>query len=225
MKLIRKLPTLSTRAKLLRNVAIMLVALLLFYLFMGAPTFSDEALFRRKERQNMVGPSNILAIIEMQDIAFSRLLIAESNYGYILMPIFSRRQTTEGLYYNEKSDGIDIMVMPNEVFRWSTNRRPPSIIAFDNTLNAVRAELDLLIHYEEDISLFERDYTLLSERVHNGFFIFNLPPALGEFTDRAYRFFERLADHTNYNDFSFPATIRLYDAAGSLIYEQEMELS
>lgn len=76
-------------------------------------------------------------------------------------------------------------------------------------------------------------YTVSSEREHRGFFIFEFHSTVGAdeheklYESRAYFTFALAGDsklHGSSTGMSYPASIRLYDSAGSLVYEQEMEL-
>jgi hypothetical protein len=218
--------------KILRNLALLSAALFLFYLFLGAPPTSDEELFHRKERQNLVGPSRVLAIPDWQAGHYERLVIAESDFGCALMPIYSGRSAREGVYYKERSGGVTIMVAPDDDW-WRTGEQTRWLIAFDSVPEAVRAEITLTLLYNEpDSGIFEtlaehsymRDYTASSIREYGGIFLFGFDFAADSsrtyLEDQAIDAFARMGDLRR-NDTLFPATVRLYDMDGVLVYEQE----
>ena len=234
-KVFAKLPGLPRRVKILRNLALLAAAVFLFYLFRGAPPFTDEELFRRKERQNLLGPSEVLSIIDWNDIYYDRLVVAQSSFGCVLMPVYSGRTTREGVCYKEKTGGVTLMVAPGDVF-WQREGMSLWLIAFDDAPDAVRAEITLTLSYEEfapniletlSESRYEGDVILSSDRVHSGFFLFRF--AFDNDNERDYLELQaiqnlaRMGELQNLNQ-KYPASIRLYDEGGALIYEQETVL-
>lgn len=223
---------LPRQAKILRNLMIFAALLLLAYLLIGAPPLSEEALFRRIERQYIIGPAQILAIIDVQDINwwaphhnYHRLVVAKSNYGITLMRILPRSSSPNvRLFYTERTGNVTLAFVPVSSwirdFHFDNEDLITSIIAIDNVPNAVRAELTLTLHNE--FWDFEREYTVTSEREYDGFFLFAIFHPVDEYTIDQLHFLAELGRVWRSRMHSFPATIRLFDAAGTLIYEQEM---
>jgi len=238
--ILSKLPRLPRGARILRNLVILAGAAFVFYLFLGAPPHSDEELFRRKERQNLIGPSQVLAILnrDWQNGRYDRIVIAESEFGYVMMPVSIDRHAGEGLHYAQKLGGTTLMVVPGS--NWWPSSELPWIIAFDGVPEAARAELTLTLYYEEHnayipdgyedlpVVRYERDYSLSSEREYEGFFLFRFVAA-GEgartfVEEEAIRNLASLGE-LNASRLQLPATVRLYDASGTLLSEQATELS
>lgn len=215
-------------AKIMRNLFLTAMALGLLYIFAGAPVFSATQAFRRVERKNLVGPSEVLAILDISDECFESLLIADDGKGVIMFPIHEKYSRSTSLYYQEKTGPVTVMAAP-------TPREPDAIemltvILFDDMPDAAGAELTLSLSAAEWTGVeFAKDYTLTARREYDGFFRFELRHTAGDeyYETESYAFSElsEITDCFSNPDVHIPATVNLFDSSGSLIYEQNMVLT
>ena len=215
-------------AKIMLNLFLTAMALGLLYIFAGAPVFSATQAFRRVEKQNLVGPSKVLAILDISDEHFKRLLIADDGKGVIMFPIYEKYNRSTSLYYREKSGPVTVMAAP-------TSREPDkietlAIILFDDMPDAVSAELTLTLSTPKWTGVeFTKDYTLMAKHEYNGFFRFELQHTAGDgyYEAESYAFSElsKTTDYFSNNDATIPATVSFFDSSSSLIYKQNMILT
>ena len=214
-------------AKIMLNLFLTAMALGLLYIFTDAPVFSATQAFRRVEKQNLVGPSKVLAILDISDEHFKRLLIADDGKGVVMFPIYEKYSRSTSLYYREKTGPVTVIAAP-------TSREPDkietlTIIMFGDMPDSASAELTLTLSAPKWTGVeFTKDYTLTAEREYNGFFRFELRHTNGDeyYEAESYAFSElsKTTDYFSNQNVSIPATVSLFDRSGGLIYKQNMIL-
>lgn len=229
------LDKIPVKIQVLVNVLLLFVFGLLLYTFLGGPTLSIEHQYRRAARASMVGPGQILGIEELGNTWFDKLIVAQTQEGVILYAgEHTNYDTINFLVYKPFVDDIMICGSPALL----SNLAPPhgdplTVILFDRYPEAVRAELDLELFYENNQTFrqYRYQYTLTGERTNPGYFRLDMDyewkgyigiqehpedAAINRFTinsrDAAYRAPEG----------EYPATVRLYDGQGNLICNKEM---
>ncbi len=213
-----------------------LVTSSLLYIFIGAPPLSDEQRYRRAEKAHLVGPAEILDIIELDPLyenSYEYMLIADTEDAVIMFLWNTNQHPNESLVYREKMGDVTVYAAPTAIWYELWERRPEielPILLFDNYPRAVRAELDLTLSADKyDDYTFTKDYALEAQRKNPGYFCFYIQASdysssgddegavlasFSSFTSH-YEISESIAIRT-----SIPATVRLYDANNSLIHEE-----
>lgn len=207
--------------------------LLALYTYFGAPTFSVEKDFRRLEKSNMVGPSEILATVNLESgfDSYQKMIIADDGAGIIFYCYDHVDQDDPVLIYREKTEDITVLGSPypiNTRTRMFKSQYP--IYVFDEYPDAVRAEMDVTLSAEYFGETFEKTYSLTANRVHPGYFQF----ILGVTSRRglgiegyAIQLFALISGYEGkyYRDLAVPVTIRLYNDAGKLLCERSLEVT
>ena len=84
-KLDELLDRIPLKLQVLINVLGICILAVMIYVFTGGPTVSVEHQFRRAERENMVGPGEILGIEELAATLWAdHLVVAKTQEGVIL---------------------------------------------------------------------------------------------------------------------------------------------
>lgn len=214
------------------NILLMVVLPLLIYVFVGGPALSPEHGLRRAEKENLVGPGRILGIEEIDGMYSDTLVIAKTEEGVILYTHWEdAANPIDPLVYREQTG--DIMVCG--VHQSLSSITPPdgddlTVIVFDDYPEAVRAELNMQIFWEDRQTgqQWRYLYLLSGERTNQGYFrmdhdvqwheSFENPEnqAIHAFTNHAWNEAYRAPAG------EFPATVRLYDKNDTLICQREL---
>ena len=227
--------------------AVLVLALAaVYYIALGCPTtFRQE--FRRAERVHMVGPSEIVDIIDGEYREFEKMIVGETEYGicffgsYVVNYVPKPGGTTEYyLKYLEKTDDLMIAVAPNTSsfeWTWSGSARALPVYVFTDEPEAVRAEIELTVtgeysHFyhdnpEKDPIQHPLNRTLQAEanRSESGIFRFWLEaddqPGLAamQYISNAIGGNAHCIE-TLFSPSAIQATVRLYDAQNTLIREE-----
>ena len=222
------------------NVVCIFALSVAFYYFLGAPTVSDSQAFRRAERANFVGPSEILYSNSIYGHSYDRILVGETETGVITYIRCNRRDNVwDELQYIPKTGKITVVSAPMIFPRYAMDY-PPGLPVFivDEYPEAKRAELDIHITGSYSYNLNGKDYTqplnqkfsLAARREKKGCFRFTIE-VTGSDSQR-----EEIACAMDVLAYTFTdlgpvakdavitATIRLYDRDGNLIIQQEQIL-
>ena len=232
-KLKPHLPRLSRPQRTVCNVLVSLLLAVCVWIVLGSP-LPLKARFHLEEKSILVGPSEILDIVsvDMENGGRARMLIAESEHGY---SVYSTRILEDlvgvrSYIYREKQENVTL-ITPNG-FGGIPERFP--LILFTGR-PAVRAELQFELGPEilNDWNMTEaRTYRLASEPGPGGCFLFWFESqteseetrhaelvamnALAYWTQAGYG-----GDVEITND-AYRITVRLWDAQGQLIYENDL---
>lgn len=229
------------------NILLILLLLAAFYTSIGAPPLSAEHAFRRAEKANLVGPSNILFNENVENYPYGNLIVAETEWGVITWV----DDATYGFNYHEKAGDITVVSAPKYWFDWGSADFAASLPVFvlHDYPEAEYAWLLLDIegtytHHTNGELLDEplnHTPSLYSNRGGDGFFCFTLDvPDRGEGSYRddaggladdgyamdilAQTFTNTWNNTSPQSNASITATVLLYDKNGSLIAERELVL-
>ena len=221
----KKLPR-TVRSSL--YILLSLAALAAIYTFLGAPA-SAETQFRRAERAHMVGPGEILGTVDLEAElgSYRKMLLAETEEGVILYCYDHPAYQDTELIYREKTGSVTLLCAPypDGSREYQVNPRVP-VVLFDRYPDAVRAELDLTLSTLYMGQPFEKTYCLSSPRENSGYFLFYIvthsPQGLG-LQGIALQRFAMISGYRD-PDMTASATVRLYDAAGTLIAREDTQV-
>ena len=222
--------------RIVRNILLAAVLLFLFYVFCGCPDMTAEQTYRRAEERNLVGPGEILGILNVNiSGGYDRLLLAETDAGVVQ---FCYRYENLGfwkghsfssyegdLIYREKEGVVTLMAATGEAYGSDRGEKTLPIILFDDCPKAVRAELDLRLTGEYNSSDYDFTYHLNAQRTAGGYFAFDLT-SISETEKENYAISQvsRLYEESGGAGEEIPAAVRLYSQFDELIYEGEATL-
>ncbi len=144
------------RKTLICLVILLLSGTVLLYAAMGYPALTPEMAFRRWEKQQLVGPAEILDTLTMEQLRYDRITIGKSDWGYSLYHWNDGKDLNSGLFtYHPKDGSLTIVDAPLfDLLPYVDNWQYP-IFAFTDQANATRAVLTLQLskggsteHYE-----------------------------------------------------------------------------
>ena len=227
---------LSKGMKILRNLMVILLALILTYIAIGCPILFPRLRMQLAEQNAGVGPSTLIhELSHLEYPEFQKVLVGETEYGYVFYSQWD--STTDSLSYCEKTGSMTLLAAPiNGNWQYDYIAKSLPIYLFHEHPNAVRAELDLQIAGDSAIpsykgEQFTRNYSLEATRDDDRYFLFFLPVSLGDDgtlgTDGlAATVFSRICHHSR-DKFgqAVYATVRLYDSNGVLIEENNLTVT
>ena len=233
-----------------------LVAILLaitYYIALGCPTLSIRQEFRRAEKANLVGPSNIVDRVSMPQYSeFETMLVGETDHGIIF---FGKYGTTRSgnkfsgdryyrFSYQEKSGDVTFAAAPN-IFGYTGLYSLP-VYVFTEHEDAVSATIRITtggsrsytVNGQKVTDPFHVTFHGEAQRDQNGFFRFDLTAeslhnptgTFGRDNDQAYALFclSNLCNDTYYYDnqrtMVIPIRVTLFDADGNEILTKELQL-
>jgi hypothetical protein len=221
-------------------VGVLLTGLVMYWV-MDRPVFSEEAMFRRAEREHALGPGTILGTEPISSLDLSYydcdiMIVAETKYGAILY--CCKLNENDYLFYREKKGPLTIMALPNGHWSWLKDQpRQLDVILFDDYPEAVRAQVQIIVDWPHNFYGFTPDgvyytYDLTAQRENDGYFHFvhtiygsdyidNDNAAMGILTDITCHTAVYEAYTTN---LQIPAMVRLYDADNNLLVEETLTL-
>lgn len=218
---------------------------LLYYIAKDSPTLSFEQEFRRAEKANLVGPSRIIEVWDSQCSDFEQMIVGETDHGICFFGSYSttvhysssfqREETLFTFSYREKTGDLTVLAAPTRsspIFEEIGYSLP--VYIFDNYPQAMRAELELtvtgsntrVVSGEKVTTNYSKRFAAKAERTGEGFFRFLLEAKTAPNT-YALQMLSELSGNVMYGggeDTVVPGTVRLYDAEGNLILEQEFEI-
>ena len=221
MKTIRKRwQRLPVPLRAIINVLGIVLTVFILYVTIGCPPFSVRDAYRRAEKANLVGPSDILAQISPENTPYDHLVLASDETSVTL---FSYSRKTGGeLVYLKKDGNLTLAAAPDNTFYPLESKAVIPVVLFDNVPNAQRAEVELSLSTMWQDVPYQKTYILSAERTKPGCFLFTIEargtPTLGgegmllqtllQVTGNS------MADTVN---LSIPALVRLYDETNTLM--------
>jgi len=217
---------------------VVLIVLFGFWIYVAkdCPPLTPEMQFRRLEKSALIGPSHILDTIDIPFDSNYRLLLADTQDGVLLFRYHSKNYTSGELHYRKKTGNITVLACPCFSYVYddfsTRNYVELPVMVFDNYTNAVRAELEIEVQFED----YHKTYYVESVREKDGYFKFTLESsklpegvALGKEGNALYVLAEASRDNIlgsiNIYRVSLPATVWLYDQDGNLICKEETSVS
>lgn len=156
----------------IRKIGIWLLIFLLsnavLYALSDSPSLTAEIAFRRKEKQNLVGPAEIVEVLDFEDNRYDHLLIGRSEYGYTFFE-WNDRDPDDGLLtYQPKAKGAALFCTEYSYQDIYYGQGWLPIFAFVDTPAAYTAKLTLAISTKHG----ESAYLLEAQRSQQGYFLF-----------------------------------------------------
>ena len=227
--------------RVLLNLTAAAVLVLTIYILLDAPALTDQQAFRRTEKANLVGPGEIVTELELDQFAYEKLIVAETDRGVEFYAYDGRFQSNR-FSYQRKNGNLTVAVPPGDIvpLSWSVfgkSRMP--VFLFHEFPEAVRAELELSLigscawNDGTDRTMeFEEHPLLRSVDMGDGWFRFAMEvEGTLDFTPtpslEAAELLIRVCDPYVFNPdrkTEIPVTIRLYDEADRLIHEEQQIL-
>ena len=171
------------------NILCILLLISAAYILLDCPALTPTQAFRRVEKTNLVGPAEIIEIIDLPNGLDDHVLVADDGEGVVLFHYddFEFRWFSDFLY-REKSQGITVLPVPNHThFGSDLYVMDLPILVFHDHPGAVWAELELIIdegmgvretQWEEGgevhTEYFEKTYRMEAVKYIDGYFRFNL---------------------------------------------------
>lgn len=203
------------------------LCLVLIYICMGSPVLTVRGAYRRAEKANLVGPGEILAVLEPEGQTYSRLVLAQEETGVMLYAWDRWNAEAREFVYLAKEDPLTIAAAPGQELLWTQTQATLPVYLFDDCPDAVRAELELTIQGEYEAEPYTKIYPLTAAREGDGYFAFCIHTNSSGGSEG-----HSLAQLRNVTGNSMAdtagtvirAAVRPYDTAGDLLVDTEMEL-
>ena len=218
----------SRKHRFFLDASLTLLLLLAVVAVVGIPAAGDEARFRREEKANLAGPSEILDLFpvpeEWAGVRYDRLLIADAGEEILFYPIYENGYGT--LCRREKTDGLLLVPAPTTYMGMGSVTVLPLFLFADEPA-AVKAEVQLRLSDNVIIDLSQvRGADAAEERdeyTRERFYWFNVPMPKNRWSEK-YDLLSLLWETNAFRSTAageYPATIRLYDADGKLLETKE----
>lgn len=209
---------------------ILLLAFLLYF-FAGCPPVSETHRYYRAARDHMVGPGTVLAHLELEQMDYTDLVIAEDDENVMLYITHEYDAHPAELACREKTGDLTVLAAPcyrGGIWSNAVDQHLP-VFLFDDYPDAVRAELDVMLSVRYGGQVFEKTYALEAEREYEGFFRFDIFAHNSDGLKAegyALHTFSNLSSNalTSHMGLTVPVTVRLYDQADQLILERSLEV-
>ena len=201
-----------------RRIGIALLVLILsvsfLCLFSTSPSISPEMAFRRKEKENMIGPAEIIATLDFSYSGYDHILIGKSAYGYTFYEYRDAKLDDGKLTYVPKQKDATLYCNYNRYGSEQSGEWLP-IFAFVDTPKAHSARLVLTTTNKDGETA---NHSLASMRNQQGYFLFQLH--LIDLQAEEYWLVQQLIAG-NYREYALKgtaeATLELYDKNGNLL--------
>ena len=228
--------------RVLLDIIIAAVLLSASYIALKMPIMSDEARFRMIEKENLVGPSEIIAELDIpfsnyafMSVGYDKLIIGDDGDSVIFVSFLSGQDRTSSmdgrLIWRDKKDGILLAPLPSNTPLTPTALIPnagnsvifvPFYLIVDDT-DAAGAVVTIRLSDEYSVSYSgirldpsQTEYTRGALFLINGWVKY---PEMHE-TEEAQLICDLINTNNIYyygSDKSFPAEIKLYDAEENII--------
>lgn len=242
------------KMRVFANLLAILLGVFILYILMECPAFTPEQNFRRMEKAELVGPAQILHIMDVEMLGYDHLLLADDGDAVILYSFSDNLWDQGRLIYREKKDPVTVLAAPNSgmILDYADVIDLPVFVFHDHS-NAVRAELELefgegldyaQVNWQQNDVVIETSYEktwhLESTENHSSVFVFNLHAEPDGKLEEQYGIelwrplgsegvaLEIFSDMTErsqaYYAYYIPATVRLYDWNDRLIAEEHLTI-
>ena len=217
---------------------LVLALLTAVYVALGCPFLGETALFRRAEKANLMGPSEIIDRLRVQAewpiLGCDEILIGED--GEEILFWFYRYSAKSGtLLRRRKSDGLLLLPLPFcigvDTMRWQREMTVP-LFLFADEPEAVKATVRIQLSGTDELTLTQTR----GENIRTGpgdlgsrerFFLFSIPVTYEDwYLDRGVSVRELLQGYEDkrFRPVGVPVTVRLYDGEDRLLETREWTL-
>lgn len=203
------------------------LCIFLIYVALDTPPFSVEAAFRRAEKANLVGPSEILAQVRVDNTPYRHLVLARDDSSVTVFAYSWQNDAVTDLLYIETEGDLTIAAAPDQIYYPNFQNSTVPVILFDNVPEAVRAEVDLTLSAEYRGTTRTKTYQLSARREYGGCFLFTISVnSANAFNAEGHLLLtlQRVTGNSMADtlDTVIPAEVRLYDADDRLIREETL---
>lgn len=242
------------KCRVVLNILGILILLFAIYTLIGSPAFTAEQRFRRAEKANLIGPAQIIEIVDTKNGIYNHLVVADDGDAIVFYTFSNFADSWGRIYYREKTGPITVLAAPNFLHAGSSKYEIDlPVFIFHEYPEAFRAELELTLGEGLEITepqwkqgeqvvigTFEKSYLLESHSQIEGYFRFNLHAQSEDWYVDEYGmdhgnpldsegealelFSWMMTNYSTYADEYIPATVRLYDAENNLIVEQDLTI-
>ena len=159
----------SRKKKLLLLVPILLISLFFIASISSWPSPTLEIAIRRKEKQQLVGPSQIVGQLEYD---YGKIYLGKTKHGYITYEyIADLGWDSAELRYFPKEEQATLFCP--DFLLWTDNEQRLPIFVFTDFQKALSSEMTISITGTEASEV----YRLNGEKQEGGYFLFSLPGA------------------------------------------------
>lgn len=213
---------LTKKQRLVRNLILLILMAGLMDFLIADAFLIPENQFRREERGNMVGPSEILGKEEIDLGPFQGMILGETGDGIILWLYGEDIGRTQFIYRDKYIENMVVAPPGPGGFVFLTEELHLPIVLFDSVPKAARAEIAFTLEEMYDEKDFKKDYLLEAQRSAQGYFLFTLNaegqwPGLGGEGIALTTLANISSNLDTYVHRSIPVEIRFYDITGALI--------
>ncbi|MBO5869020.1 MAG: hypothetical protein J6Q54_08935 [Oscillospiraceae bacterium] len=219
------------KTKVVCYVLAILLFVFLIYVFKGAPALSWQHRYRRIERSYMIGPGEIMGYEQVSGYLYKDAVLARTDDAVIITTITPELYEHEQLLYlPTEGKRIIVSAAPQLLPELDTDLVEDTVTMFvvDEYPEAVRVELDMELYWLNGEEEYVRPvFSLSGEREKDGYFRMDIPyESWGEYAPEylALKYFLEVTRNRILYDIpekEFSATVRLYDAEGNLIIEEQ----
>lgn len=203
---------LNRKQKLALYLVILLISLFLIGSITQWPSPTLETAIRRKEKQQLIGPSEIIGHISYGYDSEDHLYLGKTEHGWITYEyIGDLGWDSAELRYFPKEEHVT-MICPDFLLRTQNSSRLP-IFAFTDKSKAVSAEMTISVSGTEASGF----YRLHGEKQEGGYFLFSLP---GEELDTECFWLLQQSITNSYQEYILTGTVDIHidflDKSGNL---------
>ena len=208
------------------------------YVALGCPFLGETALFRRTEKANLAGPSEIIDRLRVQAewpiLGCDEILIGDDGEE-VLFWFYQYSSHTGTLLRREKTDGLLLLPLPCcagvDTMQWQREMTVP-LFLFADRPEAVKATVRIQLSDTDGLTLTQTR----GERGRTGpgdlgsrerFFLFSIPVSEEEWPlDRgaSVRALLQGYEDKRFRPVGFPVTVCLYDGEGRIIENRKWTL-
>lgn len=160
----------SRKQKLMLCVFLLLTSLLFIGSISHWPSPTLEIAIRRQEKQQLIGPSEIIAAMDFEYSPWDHLVLGKTEHGYTTYEYSDSLGWDKGdLNYYPKED--DCTIFCTEYWYRTGEEEWLPIFLFPESQRSAGTKLSLTINVEGE----EKSYQLDGERKDSSFYLFSLP--------------------------------------------------
>ncbi len=142
-------------------------AWLVLYRIWEGPSLTAKAALRRQEREELLGPTQIVDTIQFSVAADTYMIVGKSDYGYTTFSWWKNTWDNGNLHYFAKTGDITLFCPGNAYYLGVNGRREMPIFVFTELPGARSAVLELRFTYEGVTESFRMEAQLQP----NGYFL------------------------------------------------------
>ena len=161
----------SRKTKLAAWALILLITAAFLFFCYNRPSLTPEIAFRRAEKQQLIGPAEIIATLSSKNGYSESILIGKTEHGYTTYEYYNSGHLDGGqMRYFPKTE--DATLFGPKYTYYDENGLPYILIfLFPETCSAPLAELTLTISCEDETETYHTE----GQRQDGGFYILPLP--------------------------------------------------